>query len=82
MNALLRARPIDPENSFFKVNPGLSKREALDSAVDLLDAIQGGLLDILDEPSVSRRVVLLLHAAETATALVRAALEGGEVAND
>lgn len=55
---------------------------ALDSAVDLLDAIQGGLLDILDEPSVSRRVVLLLHAAETATALVRAALEGGEVAND
>lgn len=30
MNALLRARPIDPENSFFKVNPGLSKREALD----------------------------------------------------
>ncbi|HFH4754163.1 hypothetical protein [Pseudomonas aeruginosa] len=55
---------------------------ALDSAVDLLDAIQGGLLDILDEPSVSRRVVLLLHAAETATALVRSALEGGEVAND
>ncbi|HBO7932437.1 TPA: hypothetical protein L5C15_003539 [Pseudomonas aeruginosa] len=55
---------------------------ALDSAVDLLDAIQGGLLDILDEPSVSRRVALLLHAAETATALVRAALEGGEVAND
>lgn len=55
---------------------------ALDSAVDLLDAIQGGLLDILDEPSVSRRVVLLLHAAETATALVRAALEGGEVSND
>ncbi|MEI1108002.1 hypothetical protein, partial [Pseudomonas aeruginosa] len=34
---------------------------ALDSAVGLLDAIQGGLLDILDEPSVSRRVVLLLH---------------------
>lgn len=55
---------------------------ALDSAVDLLDAIQGGLLDILDEPSVSRRVALLLHAAETATALVRAALEGGEVSND
>ncbi|HFH4609246.1 TPA: hypothetical protein ACXIE1_000856 [Pseudomonas aeruginosa] len=55
---------------------------ALDSAVDLLDAIQGGLLDILDEPSVSRRVVLLLHATETATALVRAALEGEEVAND
>ncbi|WP_194932750.1 hypothetical protein [Pseudomonas aeruginosa] len=55
---------------------------ALDSAVGLLDAIQGGLLDILDEPSVSRRVALLLHAAETATALVRAALEGGEVSND
>ncbi|WP_236083885.1 hypothetical protein [Pseudomonas aeruginosa] len=50
---------------------------ALDSAVDLLDAIQGGLLDILDEPSVSRRVVLLLHAAETATALVRAAWRVG-----
>ncbi|EML3184773.1 hypothetical protein ACM7UT_33435 [Pseudomonas aeruginosa] len=78
MNALLRARPIDPENSFFKVNPGLSKREALDEA----SVILAGLSDILDEPSVSRRVVLLLHAAETATALVRAALEGGEVAND
>lgn len=78
MNALLRARPIDPENSFFKVNPGLPKREALDEA----SVILAGLLDILDEPSVSRRVALLLHAAETATALVRSALEGGEVAND
>ncbi|MGP8701861.1 hypothetical protein, partial [Pseudomonas aeruginosa] len=43
MNALLRARPIDPENSFFKVNPGLSKREALDEA----SVILAGLSDIL-----------------------------------
>ncbi|HHR0180357.1 TPA: hypothetical protein ACSXWK_006503 [Pseudomonas aeruginosa] len=63
-------------------------RSAHQLASDLLDGLEAavetvkGLLDILDEPSVSRRVVLLLHAAETATALVRSALEGGEVAND
>lgn len=60
---------------------GVDADQALDSAADLLDAVRGGLLDILDEPSVSRRVVLLLYANEAALALVRAALEGGEVAN-
>lgn len=60
---------------------GIDADLALDSAVDLLDALHGGLLDIVDEPAVSRRVTLMLHAAETALALVRSALEGGEVAN-
>ncbi|HBN7697481.1 hypothetical protein [Pseudomonas aeruginosa] len=69
----------DQKTNVLCVKDDIDADLALDSAVDLLDAIQGGLLDILDEPSVSRRVVLLLHATETATALVRAALEGGEV---
>jgi len=60
---------------------GVDADQALDSALDLLDAVHGGLLDIVDEPAVSRQVALLLHANETALALVRAALEGGEVAN-
>lgn len=60
---------------------GIDADLALDSAVDLLDALHGALLDIVDEPVVSRRVTLMLHAAETALALVRSALEGGEVAN-
>lgn len=55
---------------------------ALDSATDLLDAVIGGLQEIVSEPSVSSQVSLMLHAVETAQALVRAALEGGEVAND
>ncbi|HFH3048363.1 hypothetical protein [Pseudomonas aeruginosa] len=55
---------------------------ALDSATDLLDAVIGGLQEIVSEPSVSSQVSLMLHAGETAQALVRAALEGGEVAND
>lgn len=55
---------------------------ALDSATDLLDAVIGGLQEIVSEPSVSSQVSLMLHAARTAQALVRAALEGGEVAND
>ncbi|GLU37151.1 hypothetical protein [Pseudomonas sp. NBRC 100443] len=60
---------------------GVDADQALDSALDLLDAVRGGLLAILDEPAVSCQVSLLLHANETALALVRAALEGGEVAN-
>ncbi len=52
---------------------------ALDSANDLLDAVVGGLQDIISEPSVSSQVSLMLHAVETAQALVRAALEGVEV---
>ncbi len=52
---------------------------ALDSATDLLDAVIGGLQEIVSEPSVSSQVSLMLHAVETAQALVRAALEGGEV---
>ncbi|EMZ8417346.1 TPA: hypothetical protein N0H91_005906 [Pseudomonas aeruginosa] len=55
---------------------------ALDSATDLLDAVIGGLQEIVSEPSVSSQVSLMLHAVETAQALVRSALEGGEVAND
>ncbi|MFU4738762.1 hypothetical protein ACM70Y_12435 [Pseudomonas aeruginosa] len=55
---------------------------ALDSATDLLDAVIGGLQEIVSEPSASSQVSLMLHAVETAQALVRAALEGGEVAND
>ncbi|MFC2974647.1 hypothetical protein ACFOJE_20865 [Azotobacter bryophylli] len=55
---------------------------ALDGALDLLDAARGGLLNIVDEENVSRQVVLVLHALESATALVRAAFEGEEVAND
>lgn len=52
---------------------------ALDSATDLLDAVIGGLQEIVSEPSVSSQVSLMLHAVETAQALVRAALEGVEV---
>ncbi|WP_121239009.1 hypothetical protein, partial [Pseudomonas aeruginosa] len=68
-------RPVDLSKGEQKTNvlcvmDDIDADLALDSAVDLLDAIQGGLLDILDEPSVSSRVALLLHAAETATALV------------
>lgn len=55
---------------------------ALDSACDLLDALHGALLDIIDESSVSRRVTLMVHATETALALVRSVLDGGEVGHD
>lgn len=70
--------PLNGDEFLFSIDADL----ALDSATDLLDAVIGGLQEIVSEPSVSSQVSLMLHAVETAQALVRAALEGGEVAND
>ncbi|NDZ06744.1 hypothetical protein G3I72_00215 [Pseudomonas aeruginosa] len=79
--------PVDLSKGDHKTNVLCVKDDidadlALDSATDLLDAVIGGLQEIVSEPSVSSQVSLMPHAVETAQALVRAALEGGEVAND
>ncbi|HCU2482597.1 TPA: DUF3077 domain-containing protein [Pseudomonas aeruginosa] len=68
MNALLRARPIDPENSFFKVNPGLSKREALDEASDILISLIEG------SPMDGNGYHALAYLSDAAKALVDAAI--------
>ncbi|MEN8544079.1 hypothetical protein V8693_15510 [Pseudomonas aeruginosa] len=76
--------PVDLSKGDHKTNVLCVKDDidadlALDSATDLLDAVIGGLQEIVSEPSVSSQVSLMLHAVETAQALVRAALEGVEV---
>ncbi|HEJ2040713.1 TPA: hypothetical protein SLV86_002499 [Pseudomonas aeruginosa] len=76
--------PVDLSKGDHKTNVLCVKDDidadlALDSATDLLDAVIGGLQEIVSEPSVSSQVSLMLRAVETAQALVRAALEGGEV---
>ncbi|HBO5926973.1 TPA: hypothetical protein L4715_006434 [Pseudomonas aeruginosa] len=76
--------PVDLSKGDHKTNVLCVKDDidadlALDSATDLLDAVIGGLQEIVSEPSVSSQVSLMLRAVETAQALVRAALEGVEV---
>ncbi|EKJ7652739.1 hypothetical protein PJV46_006432, partial [Pseudomonas aeruginosa] len=73
--------PVDLSKGDHKTNVLCVKDDidadlALDSATDLLDAVIGGLQEIVSEPSVSSQVSPMLHAVETAQALVRAALEG------
>ncbi|MDX8097802.1 DUF3077 domain-containing protein [Pseudomonas aeruginosa] len=74
MNALLRARPIDPENSFFKVNPGLSKREALDEASVILAGLSDILISLVEgSPMDGNGYHALAYLSDAAKALVDAA---------
>ncbi len=75
MNALLRARPIDPENSFFKVNPGLSKREALDEASVILAGLSDILISLVEgSPMDGNGYHALAYLSDAAKALVDAAI--------
>ncbi|HBN9494590.1 TPA: DUF3077 domain-containing protein [Pseudomonas aeruginosa] len=74
MNALLRARPIDPENSFFKVNPGLSKREALDEASVILAGLSDILISLVEGSPMDGNGYALAYLSDAAKALVDAAI--------
>lgn len=75
MNALLRARPIDLNNSFFKVNPGLSKREALDEASNILAGLSDICIALIEgNPMDGNGYHALAHLSDAARALVDAAI--------
>ncbi|MBZ9666353.1 hypothetical protein H3221_016540 [Pseudomonas sp. LMG 31766] len=61
--------------------PGLDPGLALDAAMDLLDAVHGALLELVQmgDQQSSRLAALSLYANETAQALVRSVIEGKEV---
>ncbi|EMM7841115.1 hypothetical protein NRF81_002040 [Pseudomonas aeruginosa] len=83
MNALLRARPIDPENSFFKVNPGLSKREALDEASVILAGLSDILISLVEgSPMDGNGYHALAYLSDAAKALVDAAIRQVKRLND
>lgn len=60
---------------------GIDPALALDSATDLLDAVRGALLELIQigDQQAQRLAALALHANESASALVQAALEASEV---
>lgn len=60
---------------------GIDPALALDSATDLLDAVRGALLELIqhDDQQAARIAAIALHANESAAALVQAAIEASEV---
>lgn len=60
---------------------GIDPDLALNSATDLLDAVRGAVLELIQigDIQAQRLAALALHANESASALVQAALEASEV---
>lgn len=60
---------------------GIDPDLALDSALDLIDAVRGALRELIEseDQQAARLAALAMHATESALALVQAALHSKEV---
>lgn len=55
---------------------GIPVHESLDAATDRLEAVVAGLMELMNEPTVTHQATLIFYAAESALALVYAAHAG------